>query len=163
MLVYWVKTIWAKGGGISPSWSPTIIFSEKKSGILNNLSLDRIHAQCLKLHKCATKIYIMGVVDSSVVYEGPSFTVNTTPLKGEVRKLPDVNGRRHMYQVFIFIPFSSLSGPILNTQLSLNVSPSAKSILLRLLLQSRLKIKCFALRDKKCICVDKFCPNYAKS
>ena len=122
-----------------------------------------IHAHCLKLHKYATKIYIMGVVDSSVVYEGPSFTVNTTPLKGEVRKLPDVNGRRHMYQVFIFIPFSSLSGPILNTQLSLNVSPSAKSILLRLLLQSRLKIKCFALRDKKCICVDKFCPNYAKS
>ena len=42
MLIHWVKTIWAKGGEISPSWGPTIIFSEKKSWFLNNLSLDHI-------------------------------------------------------------------------------------------------------------------------
>ena len=34
MLAHWVKTIWAKGGGVSPSWGPT------KSCFLNNLSLD---------------------------------------------------------------------------------------------------------------------------
>ena len=83
----------------------------------------------MKLYKYATKIYIMGVelvVDSSVVYEDPSFTVNTTPLKGEVRKLPDNKWRRDIYQVFLFIPFSSRSGPILN------LSVSVKSILLYL-------------------------------
>ena len=34
MLIHWVKTIWAKGGGISPSWGPTIIFSEKNQVFL---------------------------------------------------------------------------------------------------------------------------------
>ena len=29
MQVHWIKTIWAKGGGVSPSWGPTIIISEK--------------------------------------------------------------------------------------------------------------------------------------
>ena len=40
MLVHWVKTTWVKGGGVSTSWGPTIIFSEKKSCFLNSLSLD---------------------------------------------------------------------------------------------------------------------------
>ena len=61
----------------------------------------------MKLYKYATKIYIMGVelvVDSSVVYEDPSFTVNTTPLKGEVQKLPDINGRKTYVSSFHIHP-----------------------------------------------------------
>ena len=45
MLAHWFKTIWAKGGGVTPSWGPTIIFSEKKSCFLNNLSLDPVRSQ----------------------------------------------------------------------------------------------------------------------
>ena len=44
------------------------------------------------------------MVDSSVVYEDPSFTVNTTPLKGEVQKLPDINGRKTYVSSFHIHP-----------------------------------------------------------
>ena len=75
MLIHWVKTIWAKGGGISPSLGPTIIFSEKKSWFLNNLSLDHIYISSLfTSFCCCSSAPCVSIMQSALPECQPPFT-----------------------------------------------------------------------------------------
>ena len=54
----------------TPSWDPTIIFSEKKSWFLNNLSLDRMYVFHGVQTLLATGSYLMHVIGKDTTGAG---------------------------------------------------------------------------------------------
>ena len=74
-----------------------------------------IHAHCLKLHKYATKIYIMGVVDSSVVcIRGPIFYCQYHSFEGGGTKVARCQWEKTYVSSFHIHPIQLFKWP--NTQ-----------------------------------------------